>query len=62
MYRDCQEIHTTNSKFNPNRNQVYGIDPDQLDKLDGGVDIFPARCDFNFIRGIGITNVSTYKI
>ena len=44
------------AKYNPNRNDVYAVDPDQS----GGFDIFGARCDYTTDNSMGISVVSRF--
>ena len=57
VYRTCEDIRLKRAKYNPNRNDVYAVDPDQS----GGFDIFGARCDYTTDKSMGISVVSRFS-
>ena len=54
IYKNCDDIKKNNARYNPNRNNIYAVDPDSA----SGEDIFGVRCDFRTDRSIGISVVS----
>ncbi|KAI0236637.1 hypothetical protein LSAT2_012814 [Lamellibrachia satsuma] len=57
IYKNCEQIRLYRAKYNPNRNNVYAVDPDQA----GGFDIFGAKCDYRTDRSMGISVMDNAK-